>query len=173
VREWSLREERLQRGLPSAIISLVMVIRDLTARDCVDFIAHRQLGHLACAQDDQPYVVPISFSFDPEVRCLYGFATLGKKIEWMRRNPKVSVAIDEIIDRTQWTTVVVTGRFQELGTSSADDRLRQRAMELLQERGAWWLPATAHVVGAAARETPIFYRVQIVEITGRRAGAPA
>jgi hypothetical protein len=39
--------------------------------------------------------VPIYFAYEPDH--LNSFAAVGKKIEWMRANPKVCVELDEVI----------------------------------------------------------------------------
>ena len=82
----------------------------------------RQLtvGRLGCARDNQPYIVPISFYFDPAGRCLYSFATAGQKIDWMRSNPRVCLEVDEIGDEFHWNSVLVIGRFEELVAYHAD-----------------------------------------------------
>ena len=50
--------------------------------------------------------------YDPD--CIYIFSTFGKKIEWMRKNPKVCLQADEIGDRWNWGSVIVTGTYLEL-----------------------------------------------------------
>jgi len=70
--------------------------------------ARTNLGRLACARHDQPYIVPIHFDFDADGDSIYSFSTLGQKIDWMRANPKVCLEVDDIADKSNWTTVVCT-----------------------------------------------------------------
>ena len=86
-----------------------MLIHELTPAECRDVLWRAKLGRLACAKDDQPYVVPIQLSYDALSDALYAFSTVGQKIEWMRTNPKVCVEIEEITDKSHWTTVIVFG----------------------------------------------------------------
>ena len=65
-----------------------MRIHELSVAECEDVLARCDLGRLGCAHENQPYVVPIHFSFDSERKCLYAFSTIGQKIAWMRQNPK-------------------------------------------------------------------------------------
>ena len=65
-----------------------------------------------CAHKNLPYVVPIYFVYEDPY--LYGFTTLGQKVEWMRSNPQVCVELDEIVNGTQWMSIVIFGRYQEL-----------------------------------------------------------
>ena len=66
-----------------------MLIHELSERDCFEVLGRGTLGRLGCARHEQPYVVPIHFSFDLDGRCLYAFSAIGQKIGWMRDNPKV------------------------------------------------------------------------------------
>ena len=116
---------------------------------------------------------PSFFSFDRVARCLYSFSTLGQKIEWMRDNPKVCVEIDEIGDQFHWTTVLMTGRYEEISNSERHSDALDRAQELFQERAAWWLPAAGKLAAGDDRETPVVFRIHIDTLSGRRAARPA
>jgi nitroimidazol reductase NimA-like FMN-containing flavoprotein (pyridoxamine 5'-phosphate oxidase superfamily) len=146
-----------------------MVIHQLNGDECAALLSRASVGRLACAHDGQPYIVPMHFSFDAERRCLYGFSTVGQKVEWMRHNPKVCVEVDEIADRDHWTTVVVFGRYEEIHDSPADVEARQRAQTLFQRRREWWLPGAAKVENLQ-HHAMVVYRIQILRMTGRRAG---
>jgi uncharacterized protein len=147
-----------------------MLIHELSVTQCERMLEHHQLARLACALSGQPYIVPISFAFAPQENCLYGFATVGQKIEWMRANPKVCITVDEIIDRFQWTTVVVIGRYEEI--VSSDVAGRRRAQHVLQQREQWWLPGAAESADEATQAGAVFFRIHIDQVTGRRAGSP-
>ena len=53
-----------------------MFIHEMTVDECSSALRETSLGRLACAQDNQPYIVPINFAFDSTI---YGFTTLGQK----------------------------------------------------------------------------------------------
>ena len=126
-------------------------------------------GRLGCASDNQPYVVPIYFAYEPYQ--LYGFATFGRKIEWMRKNPKVCVEVDEVVDHYQWTSVVATGRYQELPNTPEFDTERLNALTALQKHLLWWQTALAAQQLPTRSESPepLFYCIYIDSITGVRA----
>ena len=89
-----------------------MRIIPISQQECSELLQRVSIGRLACSSNDQPYVVPVAFSYEPD--CIYIFSTFGKKIEWMRKNPKVCLQADEIGNRSNWTSVVVTGTYLEL-----------------------------------------------------------
>ena len=59
-----------------------MLIQEMTGDECRIALEQTDFGRLACVRGDQPYIVPIYFSYDGKQ--LYGITTLGQKIEWMR-----------------------------------------------------------------------------------------
>ena len=115
------------------------------------------LARLACCRDDHPYVVPITYDFDGEH--LYGFATLGQKIVWMRQNPNVCVEVDDVEDRFHWTTVLVFGRMKS-SIACEHEQARERARRLFEQREEWWQPAAAKA-GPPEHHVPVIYRVAI------------
>ena len=88
------------------------MVGKLTDQEIDTFLTKEQFGRLGCHRDGSTYVVPISYVYDGT--CLLGQTTLGLKIEMMRANPEVCVEVDEIKDLTNWQSVIVKGRFEEL-----------------------------------------------------------
>jgi nitroimidazol reductase NimA-like FMN-containing flavoprotein (pyridoxamine 5'-phosphate oxidase superfamily) len=148
-----------------------MRVHEMSVEECQATLARCDLGRLGCAHDNQPYVVPIHYSFDSERNCLYAFSAVGQKVAWMRENPKVCVEVEDVTDRDRWVTVLVFGRFEELGDSIADQVARRTAEELFSKRREWWFPAAAKV-GSSERHAVIIYRIKIHRVTGRRAARP-
>lgn len=141
----------------------------MTEFECRKALQRATVGRLACARDNQPYVVPIYFAIDRDH--LYAFTTLGQKVEWMRLNPRVCVEIDERTTHDQWESVVIFGQYEELPDLPKFEAARAKALELLQQHVMWWEPA---YIGAAHRdvshsEKPIVYRIRIERMTGHRA----
>ena len=143
-----------------------MLIHEMTEDECRAALEQMDFGRLACARDDQPYVVPVNFASDG--RHLYGLTTLGQKIEWMRSNPRVCLEADERTYHDRWVSVVVFGRYEELPDTLEYRGARSRALEILQNRTMWWEPASVPTERREQR-APIFYRISIERLTGRRA----
>jgi uncharacterized protein len=143
-----------------------MRIQEMSEPECRALLAGTHVARLACAQNNQPYIVPIHVDLDGE--CLYGYATLGMKIEWMRQNPLVCVEMDELTTHGQWTSVVVFGQYEELPDTPHHEGSRRIAERLFQRHPMWWEPASVPVA-AHERRTPVVYRIRIGRMTGRRA----
>ena len=145
-----------------------MLIHELSSNECAKVLRRINLGRLGCSRFDQPYIVPIHFSFDAQRNCLYAFSTIGQKIDWMRENPKVCLEVEDIGDKDHWTTVLVTGRYEEIHQKPQEAEARRRAERLLHERSEWWLPAAAKI-GSRDHHEIVVYRIQIDRMSGRRA----
>ena len=136
----------------------------------MELLTRTRLGRLACAHDSQPYIAPIYFAYDDGY--LYSFATTGKKIEWMQTNPNVCVEVDEVAGPQQWISVVVLGRYEELPNIPERRDAREYARrKLLQHNAIWWEPAYAKTILHDTQRplAPVFFRIQVLQITGRRA----
>lgn len=146
-----------------------MLIKEMTAEECRDFLTRIHFGRLGCSLDDEPYVVPIYFAYQPDH--LYAFSAVGQKIEWMRANPKVCVEADEVTDHFHWTSVIVRGRYQELPDTPEFSSERQTAQLELEQRMLWWQTVEAAQQFRAKAESvaPLFYCIHIASVTGRRA----
>jgi uncharacterized protein len=144
-----------------------MRIIEISQEECMELLERVSIGRLACSLDDQPYLVPVAFSYEPD--SIYIFSTFGKKIEWMRQNPKVCLQADEIGNGSNWTSVVVTGTYLELSETQYPAQ-REHAMEQLAQYAEWWRTPLAqrreHTSDLAIK--PVFFRIDIKSMSGLR-----
>jgi uncharacterized protein len=143
-----------------------MVVQEMSAQECRTMFAGRHVARLACAHDNQPYIVPIHVDFEGD--CFYGYATLGMKIHWMRGNARVCLEFDDVTPDGRWLSVVVFGRYEELSATPEHEGARAVAERLFQRHPLWWEPASVPLE-AHERRAPIVYRIRIGLVTGRRA----
>jgi uncharacterized protein len=167
-----------------------MLVQEMTKNECLHILASTRLGRLACVRENQPYIVPIYFVYDDHY--LYSFTTLGQKVEWMRSNPLVCVELDEVKGSNHWTSVVIFGQYEELSTTpeweqdlphanqpwqhtarltTTSSPEQAHAFALLRKHAEWWDPASANSTLRNPDQplVPVFYRIRIDRITGRRA----
>lgn len=149
-----------------------MHIHQIAPEDCRKALQHAGFGRLGCACENQPYVVPIHFCVDGDYA--YSFSMPGQKLEWMRKNPLVCLEIDHVTGRDEWTSVVATGRYEELPDTPEFQADRIRALELFQECGMWWQPGSVPIESEVhiAAVAPTVFRVVVERLTGRR-GQPS
>ena len=145
-----------------------MAINELKEEECGAVLAGASLGRLGCSLDNQPYVIPIYFVYEPGY--IYALSTYGQKIEWMRANPKVCLAVDEVANESQWVSVIVNGRYQELPEPQYTEE-REHARKLLAKRYRWWQNALGERQLRLGDELiiPLFFRICIDSMSGLRA----
>lgn len=147
-----------------------MIINEMTEKECRAVLSRGLMGRIGCSLDDQPYVVPIYFAYEPDY--IYVLSTFGQKVEWMRANPKVCVQFDEIASQSQWVSVIANGIYEELPEPQFSDE-RAHARSLLEKQHRWWLNALAERQ-AKSNEVliePLFFRIRTDSMTGLRATA--
>jgi uncharacterized protein len=89
-----------------------MLIQEMAKEENLSLLANMHLGRLGCAQGAQPYIAPFYFAYDSNY--LYGFSTVGQKIDWMRANPLVCVETDDLVSSDEWVSIIILGRYEEL-----------------------------------------------------------
>jgi uncharacterized protein len=85
------------------------------------------IGRIACAEGDYVYIVPVSYAYDG--RAIYVHSLEGRKLDIMRRHPRVCFETDNIKDLSNWQSAVVWGTFRELSGEQ-----RSKALEFLLNR---------------------------------------
>lgn len=145
-----------------------MRIIPISQEECGELLKRVTIGRLACSLHDQPYIVPVAFSYERDY--VYIFSTLGKKIEWMRENPKLCLQVDEIGSQSNWASVIVTGTYLELREPQYKAQ-REHARELLSRHSQWWLSPLAERREQVSDLSikPIFFRIDIESMSGLRA----
>lgn len=146
-----------------------MNVTDMTRQESIDILSVNRLGRLACARENQPYVVPFHYAFSDNH--LYSFSLMGQKVEWMRQNDQVCVQVDEMESARKWQSVVVFGAYEELPATPQWERERGHAWSLLQQHANWWEPGDIKPASQAATSASahLFYRIRLETVTGRQA----
>lgn len=121
--------------------------------DEIESVLHRHhVGRLGCVVEGEPYVVPITYTYQDSV--IYGHTMPGLKLDAMRGEPRVSFEVDERWEAETWRSVVVRGVFEEL--VAEDDR----GAALAALHGAY--PDTSQEAGRG-----VVFRIRPTEKTGR------
>jgi nitroimidazol reductase NimA-like FMN-containing flavoprotein (pyridoxamine 5'-phosphate oxidase superfamily) len=142
----------------------MLKVEDMSPTEMHALLQRESFGHLGCARDGRPYVVPMHYAYDGKE--LYFFTTQGMKTRFIQANPQVCLQVEEVTDTTNWRSVMVVGRATEL-TLSAE---MQPAMKLLTERNPSLTPAiSATQVDSLGRAVDIaLYRITPEVIDGRQ-----
>lgn len=139
-------------------------IEDMPLDEMKALLKKESFGHLGCARNGRPYVVPMNYAYDSQN--LYFFTTEGMKTDYISANDEVCFQVEEVRDRTHWRSVMVTGRAERL-TKPED---LEHAMQVITESNPTLTPALnrTQVDTWGRANTIALYRVRPEIIDGRK-----
>ena len=142
----------------------MLEVEDMPKGEMVALLLRVGFGHLGCARDGRPYVVPMHYAFDSQD--LYFFTTEGMKTAYIAANSEVCLQVEEVRDASHWRSVMVTGHAERI-TVAAE---MERAMQLITESNPTLTPAINKTqLDAWSRANNIaVYRIRPSIIDGRK-----
>ena len=142
----------------------MLQVEDMAPAEMHALLQRESFGHLGCARDNRPYVLPMHYAYDGEE--LFFFTTEGMKTRFIQANPQVCLQVEEITDSTHWRSVMVIGKAEQIIKSEET----QRAMKLITERNPSLTPAiSATQLDTWGRAVDIaIYRITPELIDGRQ-----
>ncbi len=127
-------------------------------------------GHLACADEKGPYVIPFTYFYDEATNSLVSYTTEGRKVAALRKDPRVCVNVSDIENLNHWKSVVIEGRFEEMQGMAAVEAIQQLIVKLrdqINAAGVDHVDTIADMTPNHAAGSKVVYRVYISEISGR------
>jgi len=147
-----------------------VMLGSLTDSQMEDLLKQQVTGRIACYADGETYIVPVNYVY--RAPYIYSHTRKGKKIEMMRRNPKVCFGVDNIQNVFRWKSVLAWGEFEEI----SDIQEKERVMQALIHRIMPFAnnPSDHPSHGIAERDSDIgasveivVYKIRIDRMTGR------
>jgi nitroimidazol reductase NimA-like FMN-containing flavoprotein (pyridoxamine 5'-phosphate oxidase superfamily) len=95
-----------------------------------DLLERSIIGRIACCGhgttgDGRPYLVPIAYGYDGEA--IYAHSGPGRKLDFMRAEPRVTFEVDEGTAPDRWRSVILEATFEEI----TGDEQREAALRTL------------------------------------------
>ena len=147
------------------------MLSDLGKKDQVGILERNYVGHLAFLDSGSPYVLPITYWYDPTTDRIISYASDGHKTQAMRLNPRVCLCVDEILSVSDWHSVLVHGEYREVGGSDAKYLLHRFAegVKTVITQKEQKNPKFIHEFSSKVQseKTPIVYTLQITGMSGR------
>jgi nitroimidazol reductase NimA-like FMN-containing flavoprotein (pyridoxamine 5'-phosphate oxidase superfamily) len=141
-------------------------IKDMTFPEIEALLDRVRYGHLGCAHDNHPYVVPISFACDEHT--IYLYTTEGKKADIIDANPEVCLQVEEVFDNDDWRSVIVVGEAQKLTNGKDRDKAYAAIVagnpELTPAISFRWVDKWVR----EQKDTEVIYRIERKSTTGRQ-----
>ena len=142
----------------------VLETEEMSSPEASSVLQRVGYGHLGCAKENQPYVIPVYYVYDPPG--LYIYTTRGMKTEFIASNPAVCLQVEGVRDAHIWKIVIVIGRAGLL-TDSAE---REKANNLIALINPSHAPAISKTsIGASIRQNiDEIYRSHPQIMSGRK-----
>jgi nitroimidazol reductase NimA-like FMN-containing flavoprotein (pyridoxamine 5'-phosphate oxidase superfamily) len=141
---------------------------DLTPAQCEELLKKNYYAHLGCIDNDQPYVVPITYVYQDGF--IYGLSMEGHKIDSMRKNPNICIQVEHIGGEHAWRSVLCWGSFEEI----TDPAQAQETKLLIADLHGQAIlndqePPISQVVKSAqsSADESVVYRMKPTRITGK------
>lgn len=136
----------------------------------IDQVLHTQfVGRIGCNNGDKIYVVPVTYVYSSGY--IYAHSKEGMKVQMMRNNPKVCFQVDTMDNMTNWRSVILWGKYEELKT----EKEQKSGMKIMIDRLAPFMTSEtvrpshhAHAPEIVEKGLKaVVYRIKIKEKTGR------
>jgi uncharacterized protein len=82
--------------------------RELSDDECASLLSAAKYGRLGLSNNDQPYVIPMSYVYHDDKIFLHSRGK-GKKVEYVTKNPRVCFQVDAV-EKGRWSSVLISGR---------------------------------------------------------------
>jgi len=112
----------------------IIKIPRMEKKDYDNLIAEGYVCRIAFIGDKYPYIAPFLYVFDGNF--MYFLSTrYGKKIQYFRQNPYVSVEVEKYSsDLSSYTFVTLQGRLEEVEDSIEKKIVRQKFVAMIRDR---------------------------------------
>ena len=104
------------------------MLRELNDTQIEVLLKGQLIGRIGCHSDGITYIVPVNYVYDGSN--IYYHSAKGMKIDMMKKNPEVCFEVDDIKEMTNWQSVIVWGKFEEI--TAIDEK--QKVMQKLTNR---------------------------------------
>ena len=132
----------------------------LSDEEAWDILQRGKIGHLACIDQDEPYVVPINYLVAED--CVYSHSLPGRKISALRDHPRACLQVSHIQDDFHWRSAIAFGAFEEI----VDQTERSSILRQLLARFPKLTPVESQLTRDAQTPPVIVFRLRIGRVSG-------
>ena len=148
------------------------MVKNLETDEIKFILNNNYIGHLGYVHHGKPYVIPITYFYDEELKAIICYSGEGHKISAMRKNNAVCIQINEIDTVNRWKSVLVHGTFEIYFGSDAKVYLHRFSLgvkdvitEKEHQRPAFISEFSSKIY---KEDIPIVFLIKIEEMTGKK-----
>lgn len=145
--------------------------RNLEEAECITLLEENFIGNLGYIAGTYPYIVPITYYYDKESATLISYSSVGHKLNSMRQNTSISLAVNEIKSVANWKSVLVLGTYEEMTGIDAKHMLHEFSNGVKKVIGSSTEIKHDFISDFSAKldteEATVVFRIIVQEITGK------
>jgi nitroimidazol reductase NimA-like FMN-containing flavoprotein (pyridoxamine 5'-phosphate oxidase superfamily) len=147
------------------------MIKDLTEERISDLLQRNYVGSMGFIAHSAPYVLPVTYYYDPQNQSIISYSMEGHKIDSLRESPEVSLLVFEQDTMDRWRSALIHGTFEELEGIDAKFYLKEFSegiQKLMAEKGL----GSTHFIDEFSSKSesegiPLVYRIRISDWSGK------
>jgi uncharacterized protein len=139
----------------------------LSPDEIEEVLRGEMIGRIACVADGWPYIVPVTYVYDGG-EYVFSHSAEGRKVDAMRRAPRVCFEVEQLRGVANWRTVIARGTYEELPRDQ-----HEATMDRLAQTFAWTVSGTAEhdrkeeIHRRAGVLRPVLFRIRLLDRSGR------
>jgi len=147
------------------------MIKNLPEPGIKNLLQSNYVGSLGFIAQSAPYVLPVTYYYDPQNQSIISYSMEGHKVDSLRESPEVSLLVFEQDAMDRWRSALIHGTFEELEGIDAKFYLKEFSegiQKLMAEKGL----GSTHFIDefSSKSETegiPLVYRIRITDWSGK------
>ena len=147
------------------------MIKNLDFSKCSEVLKNNYIGYLSYISQHRPYTIPITYFYNETERYIICYSGNGHKINSMRKQPDISLAVAEIYANNKWQSVLAHGQYQEIDGGTAKLYLHEFSLgikDIVLRKERKDLDYISEFSSKIYNmETPIVFLIKIDDITGK------
>jgi nitroimidazol reductase NimA-like FMN-containing flavoprotein (pyridoxamine 5'-phosphate oxidase superfamily) len=147
-------------------------IEDLAEDLVYKLLSDNCVGSLGYIAHNTPYVVPVTYYYNPEDQSIISYSTEGHKIASLRENPQVSLLVYHKEGMNWWRSVLVHGVYEELHQLDAKYQLKQFCEGVRRVLAKQGIRPSEFINEFSSRanseDIPIVYRIKIQDWSAKK-----
>ena len=134
-------------------------------------LANNYVGYLGYIYNNEPYIAPITYYYNPEKNIVIGYSDEGHKIKAMRENKNVCLEVAEVDSINHWESAQIHGTFNQVYGSTAKAYLHEFSLgikHLITRKEKQSLNFISDFSSKITDgKTPVVFTISVDAITGR------
>lgn len=148
-----------------------ILIGNLATKERKQLLQDHYIGQLSFIAGKWPYSLPITYYYNRAKNHIISYAAEGHKIKAMRKNPNVSLGVQEIDSVSHWSSVLIHGKFEELHGIDAKYYLHEFAegVKKIIERKEGTKASSIGEFSCKleSEKNPVVYRINLDDMSGK------